>query len=133
MWLQWEPSILLQELECSSCNTAIPVKSMFSINPDDIKNLVPNPNYPYQKAYSVKCTDCAIEDAVEQMLRQAADSGSGGSSIRESIKSVIRSDAGAREQPIGNIIRGIVREELKQILTEEAFDPHGPFSPTPES
>lgn len=35
------------------------------------------------------------------------------------------------ETPLTRLMRQIVRQELQQILKEEAFDPHGPFSPAP--
>jgi len=135
MWHSWEPCLLLQEIQCQKCHDTIPPKGIFFINEDDIKNLIPRDYNNYQKPYSLKCADCAIEDHIDQALRHAADSGSGsGGSVRESIKSVIRNDAGGLHgQSISNTIREIVRQELKQILTEEAFDPNGPFSPSPKS
>lgn len=121
--LLWEPSIYRAELNCKSCNETIAPKSIFFINEADIKNLLPREGYNYDNAYSVRCAACGFRDFLRDDFGHLA---------KEAIENHRLDDNNyGYDKPFKAALKQLIRDELKQILREEAFDPHGPFSPDP--
>lgn len=117
--LVWEASIFRASLDCKGCHTAIAPKSVFFIDPYDIKYLVPNGSG--YEANSVRCAGCGLLEFLSSEFGNLATSAMNNyDPLKQSY-----------QPPILTAIRQIVRQELQQILKEEAFDPHGPFSPAP--
>lgn len=117
--LIWEPSIFKSDLQCRGCSNMIPAKSIFFIAPGEIQYLLPN-NAGYQ-AYSVRCASCGLKEYLNNEF---------GDQFKVAIENYNPNTSGY-DTNLTRAVRQIVRQELQQILKEEAFDPHGPFSPAP--
>lgn len=117
--LIWEPSIYRDTLACYTCNENIPAKSLFFILEGEIKWLLPH-DTSYQP-YSTRCASCGLKYFMD---------GNFDGLFRNAIKNHNVTYEGI-DTPLVRSIKQLVRDELQQILKEEAYDPNGPFSPAP--
>lgn len=118
--LIWEPSIYRAELDCKGCYQRISPKAIFFIDGGEIQYLLPRESSSYQ-AYSVRCGGCGLKDFLHDQFSNE---------FRQAMN-YYNPDPMNPDTPLIKALRQVVREELKQILKEEAFDPNGPFSPAP--
>ena len=101
--IYWNPPYLY----CHKCSQTISAGTVIGLDSNDLQRLSTS-----DLPYNAECTTCAIKTF---MLMP---------NVRESVFEVVR-----EELKYGQVLKEMVREELKTIIKEEVYDPNGTFSP----
>lgn len=107
----YDPPHYVNMVSCKECFVNIKPHSVIYCFDADLPMVYSN-NAPY----SLRCNSCGIKSLIADDVGRALEQLRTGVSVNT---------------PILNLLRELVRDELKKILREEAFDPHGTFSPDP--
>lgn len=119
MFVVWQQPRFIEELiRCRDCNTRIFDGEIIHVEQTDATKLFAEGegNSYTQRA---TCTRCAINDSFTVSNNLLASA----------VKELVADSLKESDSELSKNVRGIIREELKRILKEEAFDPGGTFSP----
>lgn len=105
----WQPPpySTIHKFSCSRCQHDIYPSDLIAINSEASDKLTDQKNLPY-----ILCPICAVFDDTERF----------GKAFVESLN---RGHPGDVQMHLNNFLKKIIRDELKQIIKEEATDPHG--------